>query len=143
MQLSTVDGGQGAPPEPDWAAKYTDVLDLGLAREQWRIVVSELTEAGTLVVANGHAIQRLVDFRVIYERAARDMGESGAIVRAKRSRVAQINPNWSIMKQSAEQITTLEAELCLSPRRRASAGKAQRKAKAARPADAYLKPVAK
>lgn len=143
MPLSTVHGGDGSPPEPEWSENYTDVLDLALARDEWGIVVRDLTEAGTLSVANGHTIKRLVDFRVIYERAARDLAENGAMGRAKRSRVPQINPNWPIMRQAAEQITSLEAELCLSPRRRASAGKAVRKAKTVRPADAYLKPVAK
>jgi phage terminase small subunit len=143
MSLQTVDGGLGLPPEPDWSENYTDVLDLALAREQWGIVVREMTEAGTLSIANGNTIQRLIEFRVIYARASRDLADNGALGRAKRSRVPQVNPNWPIMRQAAEQITTLEAELCLTPRRRAAAGKVQRKPKATRAADAYLKPVAK
>lgn len=143
MALSQVEGGAGLPPEPEWSANYTDILDVELARAEWGVVVREMTEAGTLCVANGHAIKRLIDFRVIYERAARDLGENGALGRAKRSRVPQVNPNWTIMRQAAEQIGTLEAELGLSPRRRNSAAKLQRRAKAQRPADAYLKPVSK
>jgi P27 family predicted phage terminase small subunit len=143
LTLSHVEGGGGQPPEPDWTSLYTDILDLNLAREEWGVVVREMTEASTLTVANGNAVRRLVDFRVIYARAARDLAENGALIRAKRTRVPQVNPNWSIMRQASEQITTLEAELGISPRRRTSAAKVQRKAKVTRAADAYLKPVAK
>lgn len=143
MSLGALNGGEGAPPEPEWSESFTDVLDLALAREQWGIVVRELSETQTLTLANGDAIRRLIDFRVTYARAARDVAEHGALGRAKRSRVPQVNPSWSIMRQAAEQIASIEAELCISPRRRAAAGKVQRKAKTARAADAYLKPVAK
>jgi P27 family predicted phage terminase small subunit len=141
--MSVIEGGEGRPLEPDWSLTYTDVLDLETARTEWRIVINELTEAQTLTVANGHAIRRLVEFRVIYERCARDLAETGALLKAKRTRVPQINPNWSIMRQASDQIGTLEAELCLTPRRRASAAKVARKPKVARASDAYLKPVAK
>lgn len=143
MALSVLEGGDGRPQEPDWSQIYTDILDLDLAREQWQIVIGEMTASQTLAVANGHAIRRLVEFRVIYERAARDLAESGALLKARRTRVPQINPNWSVMRQAAEQIATMEAELCLSPRRRASGAKVNRAVKVARASDAYLKPVAK
>jgi P27 family predicted phage terminase small subunit len=143
MSLATIPGGEGVPVEPNWSELYTDILDIGLAREDWGIVTRELSDAGTLTVANGHTVKRLVEFRVIYERAARDLAENGAIGRAKRTRVPQVNPNWTIMRQAAEQVSSLEAELCLTPRRRAAAGKVQKKARTARPADSYLKPVSK
>lgn len=143
MALTQLEGGSGQPPEPDWSANYTDILEVTLARDEWGVVVREMTEAGTLCVANGHAIRRLVDFRVMYDRASRDLAENGAIGRAKRSRVPQVNPNWTVMRQAAEQIGSLEAELGLSPRRRTSAAKVQRKPKVTRSADAYLKPIAK
>jgi P27 family predicted phage terminase small subunit len=141
--LETIQGGDGSPAEPDWTAVFTDILDIQAAREQWRIVVRELHESQALTVANGHTIRRLVEFRVIYERAVRDMAETGAVMKAKRSRVPQVNPNWPIMRQASEHISSLEAELCLTPRRRAAAGRVQRKAKVVRPADAYLKSVPK
>lgn len=139
MNLTAIHGGDGVPFEPDWSVLYTDVIDLEAARSEWGIVIRELTESQTLAVANGHAIKRLVEFRVIYERAARDMAETGAVLKAKRTRVPQVNPNWAIMRQADDKITTLEAELGLSPRRRSAVGKVQRKAKVVRPSDAFLK----
>lgn len=139
MNLTAIHGGDGVPFEPDWSVLYTDVIDLEAARSEWGIVIRELSENQTLAVANGHAIKRLVEFRVIYERAARDMAETGAVLKAKRTRVPQVNPNWAIMRQADDKITTLEAELGLSPRRRSAVGKVPRKAKVVRPSDAFLK----
>jgi P27 family predicted phage terminase small subunit len=140
MSLATIAGGDGLPPEPEWSLIYNDVLDVEMAREQWGIVTRELSGEGTLSVANGHAIKRLVEFRVIYERAAKSLAGDGAILRARRTKVPQTNPAWPIMRQASEQITSLETELCISPRRRGSAVKTTRKAKVTRGSDEFLKP---
>lgn len=141
--FSVVDGGDGAPPEPDWASIYTDDLDLAAAHEQWGIISRDLQEAGTLALANGEAMQRLVQFRIVFRRASQDVAEKGAVMKAKRSRVPQYNPHWTVMKQSDEAIRVLEAELGIAPVRRGKATKVQRAKKTSRAADAYLKPVAK
>lgn len=143
MSLTAVAGGEGVPPEPDWTSIFTDELDIVAARTEWGVAIRELQDAGVLTVANGHAIRRLVEFRVQYERAARHVAEHGAILPAKRAKVGQFNPYWAVMKHADEAIRVLEAELGLAPVRRGKAVKVQRTKKAARASDAYLKPVAR
>ncbi|MCS0497875.1 P27 family phage terminase small subunit [Ancylobacter sp. MQZ15Z-1] len=143
MKLTSVEGGEGAPPEPDWASQYTDELDIVEAKERWGIVTRELREAGTLAMVNGHTVQRLVEFYVVYRRAARQVGELGAITRARRTKVPQTSPYWTVMRQADEHIRMNEAELGLSPLRRNKAGKVQRGKKAPRAADSYLGSLSK
>jgi phage terminase small subunit len=131
-------GGDGVPPEPDWTAIYTDEDERAAAHVEWGNVVREMRDAGTLAVANGHAIKRLVQFRMQYERAARHVAHNGAILQAKRAKVGQWNPYWAVMKHADEAIRLLEAELGIAPVRRGKARKTERRAKGARAADAYL-----
>lgn len=143
MSLNAVVGGGGTPPEPNWSTIFTDDLDLAAARENWRGLISEMREAGTLAVENGHAIQRLVIFRLEFDRAARNVVEQGKILRAKRTKTPQINPEWTCMKQAGEAVADLESDLGISPRRRNAAGKVTRAKKKATAADTYLTPVSK
>ena len=139
MSLTTIGGGDGTPPEPDWSQLYADEFDLAFAAEQWGAVVREMAGRGILSVANGHAIKRLVQFRVQFERASRHVAENGAIIPAKRSKAPQWNLHWSVMTKADEAIRVLEAELGLAPVRRGKAAKVERKVRQARAADAYLK----
>ncbi|WP_227438030.1 P27 family phage terminase small subunit [Methylobacterium sp. W2] len=142
MTLKAIPGGEGVPPTPDWSQTFVDEIDLAFAHEEWTAVINEMSGRGILSIANGHAIKRLVEFRVQYERSARQLAEQGSIVKAKRTGVAQINPVWTVMKQADEAVRTLEAELGLAPVRRSKAMKIEKKTKVARAADAFLKPVA-
>jgi phage terminase small subunit len=143
--LTAISGNDGLPPEPDWRTIFADDDDLAIAHDQWGIVVRELRDAGTLAVSNGHAIKRLVEFRVQYERAARHVAEKGAILAptSKKAKVGQWNPFWSVMRQAAQDINLAEAELGIAPVRRGKATKVQRGKKAPRAADNYLKAVPK
>lgn len=141
MTFAAIAGGDGAPPEPDWSQIYSDPLDLAFAHEQWGGVVREMGGRGILSVENGHAIQRLVIFRLQFERASRHVAEKGAILPAPRAKVGQWNPYWSVMTKADEAIRTLEAELGLAPVRRGKAAKVERKARQARAADNYLRPA--
>ena len=100
-----------------------------------------MQESGTITVANGHAIRRLIEFRVQYGRASRIVARQGTIVPAKRTRVPQINPYWVIMRQADDALKVLEAELGIAPVRRARAAKVRREKKIERASDRYLKPV--
>lgn len=143
MAQHAVDGGDGKPVEPDWASLYSDEFDLAEAARQWTTVIDELEAAGTLAEANGHAIKRLVEFRVQYERAARHVAEKGAILAPtnKKAKTGQWNPFWSVMRQADESIRVIEAELGISPVRRGKATKVDRAKKAPRAADRYLRSV--
>lgn len=129
------------PAEPDWSTLYVDDLDLESAAGHWVSSVNDLREAGTLSVANGHAIRRLVEFRVQYERAARHVAENGAILPATKAKIGQFNPYWAVMKHADEAIRILEGELGISPVRRGRATKVKRAEKVQRASDKYLKSV--
>src|SRR3954471_17628871 len=139
--LQGIAGGEGVPSEPDWSLIYKGADEVAVAHEEWGVVAREMQEAGTLTVANGHAIRRLVEFRVQYERASRIVTRQGTIVPAKRTRVPQINPHWVVMRQADEALKVLEAELGIAPVRRARAVKVKREKKIERASDRYLKPV--
>jgi P27 family predicted phage terminase small subunit len=137
-------GGDGEPKEPTWQLIYSDGDEVELASECWARIIREMRDAHTLAVANGHAIRRLVDFRVIYERASRHVAEHGPVLpsKDKRSKNSGVhNPQWAVMRHADETIRHLETELGLAPLRRNRAGKVQRRDKAARASDAYLRPV--
>lgn len=141
MSFASIDGGSGLPPEPDWTDLYNDEFDIAAAHEEWGIVVRELQDAGTVCVANGHSIKRLVHFRIQYERSSRHVAEHGPVLKGKRAKVGQWNPHWSVMRQADEAIRVIEAELGLAPTRRGKATKVTRVKKAPKAADAYLKPA--
>lgn len=141
MTLKALPGGDGVPPEPDWSQVYADEMDLAFAAEEWGAIVREMSGRGILSVANGHAIKRLVQFRVQFERASRHVAENGAILPAKRAKTGQWNPFWSVMTKADEAIRVLEAELGLAPVRRGKAAKVERKVRQARAADDFLKPA--
>lgn len=143
MSLGVIEGGDGLPPEPDWSAIFSDELDVEAARGKWGVVTREMQAAGTLAVANGDAIRRLVEFWVEYQRSARHVAEHGAILppKSRKTKVGQWNPHWSVMRQADQSIGFLEAELGLSPTRRGKAVKVQRGKKASRASDEFIKPV--
>lgn len=136
--LSVIDGGDGMPPEPDWTAIYSDVMDIALARETWQQVTREMQAIGTLSVVNGHAIWRLCTFRIVFERAARAAADQGAVIKAKKTGVLQYSPHWIVSRQADEAMRAIEAELGISPLRRSKAGKAPGRARPKRAADRYL-----
>lgn len=140
MAFKTISGGDGVPPQPDWQSIYDDELDSAYAAELWGIVTREMTEAKTLSVSNGHAIKRLIDFHVQYERAARHVAEKGAILAttSRKAKVGQWNPFWSVMRQADEAMKGLEAELGLSPLRRGKVTPAARKTRKERASDAFI-----
>ncbi|MBB3937684.1 P27 family phage terminase small subunit [Aureimonas phyllosphaerae] len=142
MNFTPIAGGEGVPPEPDWQQLYVDVLDIALASEQWGKVLRELQDMGTLSMANGHMIERLVLYRVQFERASRQVAEDGPIVKAKRTGVPQIHPCWTVMRQAGEEIRILEVELGIPPTRRGKTTKVVKHKKVERARDAFLKPVA-
>lgn len=138
---SVIIGGDGEPVEPDWNLLYANEDDLEIAREHWGQVIREMREAQILSVANGHAIRRLVDFRIAYERAARHVAEHGAVFapKSKRAKTGQWNPQWGVMRHAEEVIRLIETELGISPLRRNRAGKVQKRDRKARASDAYFK----
>lgn len=133
--LKAVDGG--GVPEPDWSEIFNDELDQEVAREQFRLVVNELTVTQKLAAVNAHQVKRLAIAYVHYEVALRHVEDEGAVkLSAKGNQV--YNLWWTVMLQAQSAAAELEAELTISPRRRTNGGKAQRPAAKASGAQAYL-----
>jgi P27 family predicted phage terminase small subunit len=125
------------PSEPPWAKLYEEADDRAIAKARWKLVIDEMERAQTLSPVNGPAIMRLVMFYVEYERAARSIAKSGVIRQAVRTKVPQVSPEWTVMKQAAAAAARVEEELGLTPRRRNNAGKVQQQAGKKRPSDAF------
>ena len=143
MQFKVVEGSDGIPLEPDWKKTLKTKLEHAAASADWTRVVREMREANTLAVANGHAIRRLVEFRIVYDKAAKEVARDGPVVKDANNLATTgvWNPWWSIMRQADDSIRTLESELGLTPRHRDKAGKVKRKAGLTRAADRFLKSV--
>lgn len=138
MTFEAIDGGNGAPEQPAWQLTFSDTSECAAAAAYWSTITTTMRMAETLSAANGHAIRRLVVAAIVYDRAAAAVARDGAIRRVKG--VDRKNPQWMVLKQSAEVCAGLEAELGLTPARRSRAGKVSRKPRRLG-ADAYLRPV--
>nr|WP_312990589.1 P27 family phage terminase small subunit [Brevundimonas diminuta] len=139
--MNVVPGTGDIVPEPHWRMLLTDDLEVEAAGEHWRRITGEMRERGILSPSNGHAIQRLVVAYVIFDRCSREVAEHGAVSKPKRGNpkaIARISPHFTAMREAGSDAERLEAELGLSPRRRAAAVKVEKKARAARASDAYL-----
>ena len=138
MTFETIDGGDGTPEQPGWQLLFTSPDECAAAAAYWSTITSTMRAAETLSVANGHAIKRLVIGAIVYDRASAAVVRDGAIRRVKG--VDRKNPQWMLMKQSAEMCACIEAELGMPPARRGRVGKVIRKPRRLT-ADGYLKPV--
>ena len=139
--MNVVPGTGDIVPEPHWRMLLTDDLEVEAAGEHWRRFTAEMRERGILSPSNGHAIQRLVLAYVIFDRCSREVAEHGAVSKPKRGNpkaIARISPHFTAMREAGSDAERLEAELGLSPRRRAAAAKVEKKARTARASDAYL-----
>ncbi|WP_313045539.1 P27 family phage terminase small subunit [Brevundimonas sp.] len=139
--MNVVPGTGDIVPEPHWRMLLTDDLEVEAAGEHWRRITAEMRERGILSPSNGHAIQRLVLAYVIFDRCSREVAEHGAVSKPKRGNprsIARISPHFTAMREAGSDAERLEAELGLSPRRRATAAKVEKKARTARASDAYL-----
>lgn len=142
--MNLVDGTGGIVPEPDWSAIFSDVLDLAAAQDHWHRIVTELRQRDLLAPANGHAMLRLVFAYIIYDRAAREVAETGAVSKPRRGNtkaIARVSPHFTVMREAGNDAAQIEAELGLAPRRRAAATKAENGKKAPRAADRFLRAV--
>lgn len=140
--MNVIEGTGQIVPEPDWDSLFSDVLEVEAAREHWRVVTTELKDRALMSAGNAHALQRLVVAYVLYDRSLREVAENGAVTKPKRGNsraIARTSPHFSAMRELASDAAVLEAEFGLSPRRRSTATKAEKKATVKRASDSYLK----
>lgn len=139
--MNVVPGTGDIVPEPHWRMLLNDDLEITAAADHWRRVTTEMKERGILAPSNGHAIQRLILAYVIYDRCSREVAEHGAVLKPKRGNpkaIARTSPHFTAMREAGSDAERQEAELGLSPRRRAAAAKVEKKARTARASDTYL-----
>lgn len=139
--MNVIEGTGVIVIEPDWESLFSDVLEIAAAKEHWRVVTNELRDRQLLAAANGHSIQRLVCAYLMFDRMYREVAESGVVLKPRRGNskaIARVSPYFTAMREAGSDAATLEAELGISPRRRGSVTKAERKVKRERAADAYL-----
>lgn len=144
--MNVVPGTGDIVPEPHWRMLLNDDLEVEAAAEHWRRITTEMRERQTLAPSNGHAVQRLVLSYLLYDRCSREVAEAGAVTKPKRGNpkaIARISPHFTAMREAAADAASMESELGLSPRRRATVAKVERKARSARASDTYLTPIAK
>ena len=142
MSLSSIDGTGAIVAEPDWALLLSDALEREAAAEHWRRVTTELKERDLLAPANAHAIQRLVIAYLVYDRCAREVAESGAVMKPKRGNpkaIARLSPHFTAMREAGSDADRQEQELGIAPRRRTGVGKVTRKVTRSTGADAFVK----
>ncbi len=136
------------PVEPDWSFLIPERPDgahdamRASAHDEWKLITTTLSRAGTLATENGHQIRRLVLAYLRYDVAASMVmggGEyCGPVISAKTG--TPLISMWQVELRAADADATMaERELCLTPRRRASAGKVERRRRAPTAADSYLK----
>lgn len=130
--------------EPAWHLLFSDPENIATATEHWRVITIELRDRDLLAEANANSVERLVIAYLIYGSAARIVAQEGAVIPPSPTNtraIARISPHWRAMCEASSEATALEAELGLAPRRRAAATKVERRRRAARAADSYLRPL--
>lgn len=139
--MDVIEGTGAIVVEPDWESLFSDVLEIGAAKEHWRIITTELKDRQLLAAANGHSIQRLVCAYLMFDRMYREVAETGVVMKPRRGNskaIARVSPYFTAMREAGSDADRIEAELGIAPRRRGTAVKAERKQRRERAADAYL-----
>lgn len=139
--MDVIEGTGAIVIEPDWHSLFNDELEIAAAREHWRIVTTELKDRQLLAAANGHSVQRLICAYLMFDRMYREVAEHGVVTKPRRGNakaIARISPHFTAMREAGSDAAALEAELGISPRRRGSAVKAERKQRKERASDGYL-----
>lgn len=139
--MNVIEGTGAIVAEPDWTSLFNDELEIATASEYWRIVTTELRDRGLLAPVNGHAVQRLVCAYLMHDRMYRQVAENGVVLKPRRGNskaIARISPYFTAMREAMSDANALEAELGLSPRRRGSVTKVERKQRKERASDGYL-----
>jgi len=141
--MDVFDGTGEIVEEPNWGKLLKDRKELYAAKEYWRVITTELRERTLLSPSNRHAIQRLVMAYVVFDRSSLIVAEEGAVLPPAPDNpkaISRISPHVNVMRDAATDATNLEAELGLSPRRRAGAAKVAKKDKVTRASDKFFQP---
>ena len=128
-KLTALPGGADLIGEPDWSALIPDQASENngqwreAAHREWLRLTAAMRQAETLAPENRHMIQRLALAYVRFDQAAAKAFSGGMVVGAPRTGVPMPNLWTSVMRAADSDAQAGERELCLSPKRRAGAGR--------------------
>lgn len=138
--MNVIEGTGAIVVEPDWSKLFDDDLEIAAAKEHWRVITTEMRERQILSPANGPSVKNLICAYIFRERNLREVAENGSVTKPRRGNskaIARISPYHTAAREWMSEVIALESELGISPRRRGSATKVERKQAKARAADAY------
>lgn len=138
--MNVIEGTGSIVVEPDWSTLFDDDLEIAAAKKHWRVITTEMRERQILAPSNGPSIKNLICAYIFRERNVREVAENGSVTKPRRGNnkaIARISPYHVAARDWMTEAVALEAELGLSPRRRGSATKVDRKQVKPRAADAY------
>lgn len=127
--------------EPDWEALLSEDGEIDAASRHWRTITSELADRQLLASVNGHSVQRLVCAYLTFDKMFGEVAKNGAVAKPRRGNskaIARISPFFTAMREAGIDASALEAELGITPRRRGSVTKIDRKRHRKRASDEYL-----
>jgi len=107
-----------AQTEPDWRASYPHEADAAAASQAWGNILAELNASNPAALAtHRHAVLKLVDVCVVYDRAARQVADSGETEGPQGCSPA-VNRAWATMRTASGMSAALEVVIGLSTLRR-------------------------
>lgn len=136
LTFATISGGRDDVREPDWSklipgGRRKGALPVSMretAHDEWVRITNELTDAETLSQGLVPAVTRLVLAYLHYHHAMLMVARDGAVVLSPKTKVPQYNTWFTVATANEGIATKIEAELCITPRRRGAATKAKRRA---------------
>ncbi|BBC72911.1 conserved hypothetical protein [Altererythrobacter sp. B11] len=135
----------GGIVEPDWARLLPEAAEQGAASEHWRRVAGEMDAAQILSPSNGHSLQRLVLTYLVYDRCALMVAAEGLVTEPNEDNpkaIARLSIHYKAMREAENTAQRLEAQLGLTPGKRARVGKVTKTRERKAGADAFLGPKA-
>lgn len=133
----------GAVTAPSWRDILHDAAEQKAAAAHWKRITSEMTEREILSSSNAHAIQRLVLAYLVYDRCSRQLAAKGIVDEPNPDNpkaIARLSIHYKAMREAENTAERLEAQLGLSPGRRAKVAKIAKKRERRAGADAFLGP---
>lgn len=133
--------GNSVVSGPNWATLLTEKTERAKAKAHWKRLTGEMEAAETLSASNGHSLQRLVLAYIIYDRCSAIVAADGLVTEPAPDNpkaIARLSIHYKAMREAENTAERLEAQLGLTPGRRAKVGKVTKKRERKAGADAFL-----
>lgn len=127
--------------QPDWKVLLPDAPERKVAAAHWKRITEEMADRDILSASNAHAVQRLVLAYLVYDRCSRQLAGDGIVTEPNPDNpkaIARLSIYYKAMREAENTAERLEAQLGLSPGRRAKVAKVTKKRERSAGADAFL-----